>query len=686
MKRVLLILLCTLGFAAAAQVDSARFIYGWEESLLNDLEERLAESEQEADLADELEELLPFREQKFNLNQLDAEVACRILKMTDYQYYQLQLYIELYGQLVTLYELAAVEGFDQTYVDAIREFVEVRPLLRGGNLFANFFARSKNMLLLRYGQILEHQAGYDSTARNGYLGNPMHLAFKYTFKSGDHFSMALAGEKDPGEQFFRGAQRQGFDHYSYFVQIREVGLLRSLVVGDYGLGFGQGTVMGGRLAGGKGGGAAAVRRFTTLPRATASMNEGNSLRGAAVAVGNAAYCGTLFYGHRYYDGATEVDSAGGVAFTGSLSHTGYHRTISEVSGRKAVMEHLLGAHFLMRRRLFEWGVTTVGMLYSTPLSTGDGAYRKFAIQGRSVANVGGHYKAIVRRAILFGEVAGSVNAGHWGMAIVQGTFVEPDPRFKMSALFRHFSRGYVAPNANVFAARSCSDETGFYLAADLVLGRRLLFYPYMDFYGTSWLRYRIDRPTYGAEIGGKLEVPLSRYLNLGVRYQFGYQEENCKLSDYYQSVEDVYRHRLRLSADCSPAGWLQLKTECALLWRMRARDSPTKGFLLCQDVGVRYERWNLGAKARFAFFNTDSYDERLYAYESDLLYCFTIAGYYGKGIRYYLMLDYGYAFFDLQIRFSQTIYDDRATVGSALTQIDNNRKSELKAQIIFHIN
>ena len=39
---------------------------------------------------------------------------------------------------------------------------------------------------------------------------------------------------------------------------------------------------------------------------------------------------------------------------------------------------------------------------------------------------------------------------------------------------------------------------------------------------------------------------------------------------------------------------------------------------------------------RLAWFDTDGYNSRLYAYENDLLYSFSIPALYGKGIRSYL--------------------------------------------------
>jgi hypothetical protein len=45
---------------------------------------------------------------------------------------------------------------------------------------------------------------------------------------------------------------------------------------------------------------------------------------------------------------------------------------------------------------------------------------------------------------------------------------------------------------------------------------------------------------------------------------------------------------------------------------------------------------NFALNGRFSWFKTDGYNSRLYAYENDVLYAFSIPALYGKGIRTYL--------------------------------------------------
>lgn len=667
-----------------AQEDSLFIFDNMQDNLFENIEEQVIDSEsEEVDFADNLDFLLEGQTQKININELPAEVAYSLLKFTDYQYYQLQLYIEIYGELVTIYELAAVEGFSRSDVERIINFVEVRPAKSMRSVFRSFFRRSSQKLLLRYGQVLEKQAGYYSEQENAYLGNPLRLTFKYTFKSGDNFAMALSGEKDAGEEFFKGTQKQGFDHYAFFVQFKNIGVLKNCVIGDYNLDFGQGLVMGGRSIGTKGGGAGQIRRFASMIRPSAPMNESSNLRGVAVTIGDAHYLGTLFYSHRFFDGELLIDSDSNCFFDGSLSLSPYHRTLNEVIRKQSFYNRIYGGNFQLKRRIFSVGATITKTDFSAEILPAKELYKKFDFTGKSMCNFGMDYKVIVPKSILFGEFGVSRNGG---IAFLQGGVFDVDPRCKLSVLFRYYDPKYIALNSSAFGENSLShNEIGMYVAADFVLSRIVQLVLNGDFYYFPWLRFRTDQPTNGFDCTAKLIFSLHRNLQLHVKYQYKMKEGNYRITAYYQTLATQQQHKLRCAFNYSPIDIMKMKTEIDFVLNVLPSHSFKQGILLFQDVGVKIPKWNFGANLRFAFFDTDSYDERIYAYENDLLYMFTINGYYGKGVRFYVMLDYGYSFFDLQLRFSQTFYDDRNSISSAQELINAKHKSEIRAQVIFHI-
>ena len=261
-RLVMLLFSALCALSLSAQEDSLTFqrqMDAW----LERFEEIMEENEGNEDMQEELEEMLSEEqaqgsfEERANVNDLSPELAFNILHLSDYQYYKLQSYLSEYGNLVSVWELNAVEGFSYDEVRRLGPLLKVENIRHKAKFFKNFFRKSKSSFLYRYGQVLERQAGYDKSLAKHYSGSPMRMAFKYQFNSQDKFLLAISGEKDAGEQFFRGAQKYGFDFYSGYLCLKDIGVLKKAVIGDFRLDFGQGLVMGSSLMSGKGGGVGA---------------------------------------------------------------------------------------------------------------------------------------------------------------------------------------------------------------------------------------------------------------------------------------------------------------------------------------------------------------------------------------------------------------------------------------------
>ncbi len=108
--------------------------------------------------------------------------------------------------------------------------------------------------------------------------------------------------------------------------------------------------------------------------------------------------------------------------------------------------------------------------------------------------------------------------------------------------------------------------------------------------------------------------------------------------------------------------------------------------LLFQDIRFEPAKVPLKATARFAWFSTDGYNSRIYAYEDDLLYTFSVPAYFGKGVRGYLNLNYTLSDkVTFYFKVGHTVYNDRESVSSGYNEILGNRKTELKFQFRLKI-
>ena len=105
--------------------------------------------------------------------------------------------------------------------------------------------------------------------------------------------------------------------------------------------------------------------------------------------------------------------------------------------------------------------------------------------------------------------------------------------------------------------------------------------------------------------------------------------------------------------------------------------------MMFQDVVFKKMGSPFEITARYGLFDTDSYNSRIYSFENDVLYSFSIPALYDKGSRAYLMVDYTInKHIEVWARIAQTFYSNRniQNEGSA-TEINAPTKTELKLQV-----
>ena len=676
MKKLLLLFL--LPITSLAQIDST-FIY-IEENLIEEIEN--LEIEEENDLIEELADVYDVSE-KININNLSPETAFSLLKMSDYQYYHLQKYIAENGSLVTIYELASVEGFTIEFVQKIEPFIVADAVSKDRKItFKSLFKRPKNKLLVRYSQILEKKAGYDKNRKTHYVGTPQQYAFRYNFSASEHITLGFAGKKNAGEEFFKGSQKQGFGFYSLHLQVKKVGILQSIILGDYRLHFGQGLIMGNGFLNNSSG---EIRKTGSVQRPVTAMSQSNFLRGAILQLGNYKFSGTIFYGHRFFDGNVVEVEPDAFAFEGALTNTGLHRTDTEIKKRNALFNRVYGAHFHANLKTFKIGAQMLRSEFSLPVLPSTRPYQYFDFSGKGLCNASVDYQALIKHQILFGEVAASSTNG---FAFLQGAIFKVDPRMKISVLARHFSKNFAALDGKPYSKNSkLNNETGLLLTSEIILTSKVTMVALFDVYKFHWLKYLIDKPMPHFDASMRFDIALSRNCALLLRYNYKTQVKNYREETIYNQVFETQQHRLRVILSYIFLQFLQFKSEISgVINNSKFKIQNLKfGVLAYQDVGVNLSKIGLDLKLRFAIFDTDTYDERLYAYENDLSYTFNISSYYYRGCKTYFIVKWKYKWLELQGKISRLLFFNKNQISSGLELIDASHKTEVKLQMLFKL-
>ena len=215
MKRTLLILFALLIMLPLAGNAQELMPYAWRSYL------ELLSEEGEDETAEELMELYEtYLDKPANVN--DTVVLLRDFPfVNDLQRERLKAYVVLYGPLLSAEELYTINGFDSMTVELLRPIVTFEPMETAKRLtLKEVLTYGNSNLVTGIGGTVEQARGYRDSI---YEGDNLRLMWRYYFKYKDRVQLQLSGDKDPGEAFFAGSQRQGFDFYSYSLMINDVG-------------------------------------------------------------------------------------------------------------------------------------------------------------------------------------------------------------------------------------------------------------------------------------------------------------------------------------------------------------------------------------------------------------------------------------------------------------------------------
>jgi hypothetical protein len=86
------------------------------------------------------------------------------------------------------------------------------------------------------------------------------------------------------------------------------------------------------------------------------------------------------------------------------------------------------------------------------------------------------------------------------------------------------------------------------------------------------------------------------------------------------------------------------------------------------------------------YFETSSYASRIYAYENDVSFSYTVPAYAGRGSHYGVLLSYDISKkVSAWVHWQQTGYPGLLAIGTGPAQIMGNKKSEMKLQVLFKL-
>lgn len=649
--------------------------------LIKDLIESIAaDLPEDYDLSELSETLTHLHQHPINLNTAQPDALKSLIFLSPLQISNYFEHIKQSGPIMDLLELQSIDGFDLETVQRLIPFVTISGQVKSGLTLKNLAQGTEQEFTMRFGRTLEQQKGFTDLPGSRYMGTPEKLLGKYKFHYKDQISASLVVEKDAGEYLFSGKPKPNVDFLSGHVAFYRPGFLKKLIIGDYSLQFGQGLTLWTGFGFGKGPDVTSVAKKDLGLKAYSSANENAFLRGAATTLKLADQLEfSAFASRTRQDASTKIDEDGTISQV-NIGVSGLHRTPTELRNKGDLTQTIYGSAVQFLSNNLSIGAVAYSSHHSSAFVSGPLLYNQYNFTGQNLQNVGINYNYTFQNVYFYGETSRSFPGG---LATVNGAMASVSRTLSVVIVNRNYAKDH-----HNFLARSLgestdgSNEVGWYSGLNYIPGKKLAFSIYGDVFRFPWLKYRIDAPSNGYEILSQGVYTPSKTFKLVLRLK---TEKKMQNSD--------------LKADSTLDGVLKTNYRLAVNWRLNKNFNMENrlevvnyrkdvlaefGYLIYQDLNFHPSASRISGNLRLAYFDTDSYNSRLYAYEDDVLYSSGFGLYNGKGIRTYLnvklKLSKG---LNVWMRYAIFIYQDVKTVGSGLDIIEGNKKMDVKAQLRY---
>lgn len=648
-----------------------------EQDLIERVIETIVEQEEEnPDYTNLLEEITDLIQNPLNINIANASDLQKLYLLNQNQIDQLLKYREENGEIFSIYELQLISGFSMELVRNISPMLSFKPTFKPKAIKA-----SQQMLLLRTEHNFEKELGYKtSNEKSKYLGDPWKYYTRFQHQSSKTgVSFGFTAENDKGEPFFKHKNPNGFDYYSAHIQKKSDGFFKQINLGDYQVKIGQGVSLWSGISSKKSSFTTQNARKYQGIKSYKSTDENRFFRGASIVLAPIKNINLAAFGSvKKIDANIKTDTIS--SFVSSIVNTGLHRNQNEFHKKDALEETVFGGYLLWNLKNTELGIAYLQYSFSPEINFDKKAYSYYNFAGKSNFNLGLNYQTQIDNIHLFGEIAQSKSGG---IGILQGVNIQVHPQLNVESIYRKYDKNYHAHFSNAFSEQSRNqNEEGLYLGINFHPFPKWTIKAYYDQFKFPWLRYSSNAPNSGHEYFSQIEYTKNEKLSVYFRYKQENKSDNIDAEFINTPVEfEKTQYRLHLSA--KPANNWEIRNRIEFS-RYKQAKQKENGFLIYQDIIYKFTLIPLNVSLRYALFDTDSYDTRIYAYENDILYAYSVPAYYNKGSRFYFNLNYKISNkITLYARYAQTKYSDTESIGSGTSLIDGDTKSEIKIQLKF---
>jgi len=636
------------------------------QKIVEDLLESTGENmSDETDFQEILDDLIWLKQNPILINTGTSEELMRLHLLSSLQIDKLISFRQKTGTIYSIYEMASIDGFTQDVLQKIEPFISF-----GSEAKTPAKKGASDDLFLRSSRSFSYKSQSGSTDNEG-SPERYYLRFRHTSANLEY---GFVAEKDPGEAFFNQSNKLGFDYNSAFVNFKVGKADNRIFAGDYHVRFGQGLAAWQGFSMGKSVETTQIFRSDQAISSYSSSDENLFFRGLA---GKFKYRNLIFSPFISVNRIdASVDTLDRNPYFGAFQTSGYHRTTSEIAGENAISQFTVGGHASYTYERWVFGVTTVYNRFNIEMIRDDEPYNQFLTGGKENLVAGFDWKGSVKNLYVYGEAAISANSGK---ALLAGVMLKPAPNAELSLVYRNINKTYFSYFSNAFTESSrINDEHAIYFGLKFFPAPKWIVCAYADLFRNKWIKYTTAAPSIGTEFMSQVSYNPSRQTSFYLKF-FQEEKDQKEISGMLKYNASQIIHRFRLNYVQILNEQISLKSRVELSYYSKL--TSEKGFLVLQDIVYKPLNKPYTMNGRLSYFKTDGYNSRLYAFENDVLYSFSIPALYGNGIRTFFNIQYKFTSnFCLWIKFATTHqFAQKGTVEI----VDSSTSSDLKIQLRY---
>ena len=533
-------------------------------------------------------DLYAIHEHPIDLNHTTDEELSQLYFLSPKQIDEILAYADKHS-FESLYELRLIQSLADYEIRDLLPFVVITKLRNDEmtNLYPKeVFAHARHELIARV----------DARNIEGYEGSdPMYVQTRYKF---DYQRKVVFGA-----QLRRPVGGNVKDlQYGAYIQLRDIAPhVHTIVGGNFQASFGQGLV------------------FAPV------FHSGKSMYVTSV--------GQQQEGLRYY---SSVDGEGlhGVGATmrwnwGKQTRLDVSAIYSMKRANDSTWHHLVGANLTVRHKQMEVQVTAAENIWTDSIHPyNNAAYNQHYFRGRNQAIIGASARYNYGWFDVFGEVAASQNQ-KWGFGTIVGSRFYPTNGVSLVALYRYYSPWFDNALGYAFSETSrIGDENGGYIGFEVTRWKNWKLSGYSDVFYFS---------------GPKYGIPESKTIGYDALLDIRYNGTAISRHDKWwldlrlrAKRKGISTYSARFTFDWQQGGW-SLRTTAD------ADYVQSYGVSLAQDIAYDFTPYTvhhtpISLRFRLQAFDARDWANRIYNYEHDVLYAFSIPAVYGLGGRAYVCL------------------------------------------------